>query len=132
MGRTIAIALALASPGMLASEPTLTFPKTAVAYTSVRSYVCGDRRQVSVAYVGTADGDAFAYLPAEGRPHIFVRVQADSGNRYVSGPYVWATTGAHGSLSRIDDAGAPPLLDDCDAVATFASPRGDRIEIGTR
>lgn len=131
-GRTIVLSLALVSDGALADEPTLTFPRTTVAYSSLRNYICEDRRQVSVAYVGTADGDAFAYLPVEGRPHIFVRVQADSGNTYVSGPYVWATAGTHGSLRRIDDEAAAPLLGDCAVVARPASPTDDRIEIGSR
>ena len=130
--RPIALALLLPSFGLFGDEPTLSFPIAIVASTRVRSYVCDGRKDVSVVYVATADGDVFAYLRAEDRPHIFVRVLADSGDRYVSGPYVWAIGGSTASLTRSDDAGAAPLLGGC-VVAPPPSPalRG-RIAIGAR
>lgn len=117
------VALASSAP-LRAAEPTLSFPSATVASTTLRSYICQEQQQLSVAYVATADGDAFAYLTAEGRPHIFISVASESGTKYVSGPYVWATKGTTGSLSRVDDAGAPPLLADCSMVPTApARPR---------
>jgi membrane-bound inhibitor of C-type lysozyme len=116
--RAIPLALALISLAALGEEPTLTFPKTAVASASVREYACENHATVSVAYVATADGDALAYFVADGRPHIFVRVLGESGSRFVSGPYVWATVGTAATLVRSDDPKAPPLLAGCVVVAT--------------
>lgn len=117
--RVAAVAVALASTAPLrAAEPTLSFPSATVASTTLRSYLCHEQQALSVAYVATADGDAFAYLTAEGRPHIFIRVSSDSGTKYVSGPYVWATRGTTGTLTRVDDTASPPLLSDCSMVPT--------------
>jgi membrane-bound inhibitor of C-type lysozyme len=100
-----------------ANEPTLSFPHAVVANSEIRNYVCNRQETLSVAYVATVDGDAFAYLTAEGRPHIFINVLAASGAKYVSGPYVWWTKGPTGNLSRADDSDAAPLLADCHVVA---------------
>jgi membrane-bound inhibitor of C-type lysozyme len=114
-------ALALISLAASGEEPTLTFPKTVVASTSVREYACEGEARVSVAYVATADGDALAYFVADGRPHIFVRVLAATGSRFVSGPYVWSTSGTTARLARSDDPEAVPLLAGCVIVATPAA-----------
>ena len=115
--RAAPLALALTSLAVLGEEPILTFPKTVVASASVREYACEGDTSVSVAYVATADGDALAYFVADGRPHIFVRVLAESGSRFVSGPYVWVTAGTTASLSRSDDPTAAPLLSGCVVIA---------------
>ncbi|MET0231386.1 MAG: MliC family protein [Rhodanobacteraceae bacterium] len=125
--RATVLALALTSLVVLGEEPTLTFPKTVVASASVREYACENDARVSVAYVATADGDALAYFVADGRPHIFVRVLAASGSRFVSGPYVWATVGTAASLSRSDDPTAAPLLAGCVIVATPGTPAANHV-----
>lgn len=130
IARSIAAALLLPSVCVPGDEPTLSFPTAIVTSTSVRSYTCDGRKDVSVVYVATADGDVFAYLPAEDRPHIFVRVLADSGDRYVSGPYVWSIVGSTASLKRSDNPGAAPLLGGCVVVAAPAPALRDRITIG--
>jgi len=99
-----------------AQAPTLSFPTAIVTDVRLRNYMCSQQRPISVAYVATADGDAFAYLAVEGRPHIFVSVLADLGVKYVTGPYVWWTNGATARLLRTDDPQVP-LLDDCTIVA---------------
>lgn len=118
-----AAALGLAGVRAHAGESTLTFPTTEVASASVRDYACADRLTVRVAYVATADGDALAYFVADGRPHIFVRVLAESGSRFVSGPYVWSMVGTTATLTRTDAPTAAPLLADCAIVATPAAAR---------
>jgi membrane-bound inhibitor of C-type lysozyme len=107
----LASALALAPVGASGDESALTFPTTALAGASVRDYACETAGPLRVAYVATADGDALAYFLADGRPHIFVRVIAERDERYVSGPYVWATAGTRARLTRSDDPAAAPLLD---------------------
>jgi len=122
-----AAAIALASCTLAhAAAPTLSFPQAVVASTSVRNYICREQ-PLSVAYVATADGDALAYLTVEGRPHIFISVLAESGGRYVSGPYVWQIKGTSASLRRVDDAGAAPLLADCTVVASEPAALTQRI-----
>jgi membrane-bound inhibitor of C-type lysozyme len=120
--RTVLPALALVSLALSGEEPTLTFPKTAVASASVREYACEGHARVSVAYVATADGDALAYFVADGRPHIFVRVLAESGSRFVSGPYVWEAAGTTATLTRLDDPKAAPLLSNCAVDAMPGAP----------
>jgi membrane-bound inhibitor of C-type lysozyme len=126
-GRACLAALALASPAATGDEPTLTFPKTAVASAIVRDYACEGGAGASVAYVATADGDALAYFVADGRPHIFVRVLADSGSRFVSGPYVWSTDGTAARLTRADDPNAAPLLSGCVVARTPTAATSDRV-----
>jgi membrane-bound inhibitor of C-type lysozyme len=123
-------ALSIALGGVAhAGESTLSFPRTPVANTEVRNYDCHAEQNLSVAYVATVDGDAFAYLAAEGRPHIFISVLAPVGTRYVSGPYVWSINGPNGTLTRVDDANAPPLLADCIVVAV--PPAAPMQRLGT-
>jgi membrane-bound inhibitor of C-type lysozyme len=130
--RALLPALALAALAAHGDEPTLTFPKTTVASASVREYACEHHEAVSVAYVATADGDALAYFIADGRPHIFVRVLAESGSRFVSGPYVWSTLGTSATLTRSDDPSAAPLLSGCVIVATPGAPAPNRVGTDAR
>ncbi len=129
--RAIPLTLALISLAVLGEGATLTFPKTVIASASVREYACENDATVSVAYVATADGDALAYFIADGRPHIFVRVLAESGSRFVSGPYVWVTVGTTASLARSDDPKAVPLLSGCAIVATPGAPAPGHVGAGS-
>jgi membrane-bound inhibitor of C-type lysozyme len=110
--RVIAGACAALCVAGHADSPALSFSNTTVTGTRVRNYRCLGERTVSVAYIATADGDAFAYLPAEGRPHVFVSVLVDAGVTYVSGPYAWKTDGTTATLSRIDEPDST-LLAEC-------------------
>jgi membrane-bound inhibitor of C-type lysozyme len=96
-----------------AQNELVSFPGSDVANSLARDYRCKDGKQVSVLYINTTHGDSLAYLPVDGKRHIFVAVMSGSGVRYASGPYIWWNKGKQGNLTRDGDNNAPPLLADC-------------------
>ena len=91
----------------------VTFPLSVATSKDVH-YVCKDHKDVTVSYVNATNGDAFAYLPVDGTPHVFVGVTSGSGARYASGRYIWWNKGETGTLS-LDGSPSAPLLADCSA-----------------
>jgi membrane-bound inhibitor of C-type lysozyme len=106
-------AVVLLTPALvLAQTETVSFQGSIVVNKQVRSYSCRDSKQVSVLYINTAN-DSFAYLPVDGKRHVFVTVLSASGAKYASGPYVWWTKGRQANLTRDGVNGMPPLLAEC-------------------
>ena len=103
----------LALPGSAFAAGAVTFALSVATSKDVH-YVCKGNKDVMVSYVNATNGDAFAYLPVDGTPHVFVAVTSGSGARYASGRYIWWNKGDTGTLS-IDGSRSSPLLADCTA-----------------
>jgi len=103
----------LTLPGSAFAAGAVTFPLSVATSKDVH-YVCKGNKDVMVSYVNATNGDAFAYLPVDGSPHVFVAVTSGSGARYASGRYIWWNKGDTGTLS-IDGSRSSPLLADCTA-----------------
>ncbi len=72
-------------------------------FSFTQTYACDDGSELSVAYVNTAAGDAFAVLLADGHLHIAEIATSGSGALYVTQPeegYSWHVKGAEGLLER--------------------------------
>ena len=102
-----------ALPGAAAAADAVTFPLSVASSKDVH-YVCKDNKDLTVSYVNATNGDAFAYLAADGKQHVFVAVTSGSGARYASGRYIWWNKGNTGTLS-VDGEKSAPLLADCTA-----------------
>jgi membrane-bound inhibitor of C-type lysozyme len=103
----------LTLPGSAFAAGAVSFPLSVATSKDVH-YVCKGNKDVMVSYVNATNGDAFAYLPVDGAPHVFVAVTSGSGARYASGRYIWWNKGDTGTLS-IDGSRSSPLLADCTA-----------------
>jgi membrane-bound inhibitor of C-type lysozyme len=93
----------------------VTFPMAVKSSEDVH-YTCKDNKAITVSYVNATNGDAFAYVPVDGAPHVFVGVTSGSGVRYANGRYIWWNKGNTGRLIVDGDESAPPLLADCVAA----------------
>ncbi len=74
---------------------------TAENLTSTQDYTCNDGAPLSVAYINTPAGDAFAVLLIDGRMHIAEIAVSASGARYVTAPedgYTWHEKRGEGLL----------------------------------
>jgi len=107
---TLCFLLALPAGSALAAG-AVTFPLSVASSKDVR-YACKDDKNVTVSYVNATNGDAFAYLPVDGTPHVFVAVTSGSGARYASGRYIWWNKGETATLT-LDGSRSAPLLADC-------------------
>jgi membrane-bound inhibitor of C-type lysozyme len=108
----LVLSLLIPASALAQNEP-VSFPGSNVANSLARDYRCKDGKQVSVLYINTTHGDSLAYLPVDGKRHIFVAVMSGSGVRYASGQYIWWNKGKQGNLTRDGDNSAPPLLANC-------------------
>lgn len=80
------------------------------------SYQCSDGEQREVQYVNLG-ANSLAILEVEGQRRVFVNVISASGARYVSGPYVWWTTGEGSTFgNEMADEGTEPVT--CDEAAS--------------
>jgi len=113
MSSLVCSAVLLLPAGSAFAAGAVTFPLSVATSKDVR-YVCKDNKDITVSYVNATNGDAFAYLPVDGAPHVFVGVTSGSGARYASGRYIWWNKGDTGTLS-LDGSRAAPLLADCNA-----------------
>jgi membrane-bound inhibitor of C-type lysozyme len=113
MSSLVCSALLLLPAGSAFAAGAVTFPLSVATSKDVH-YVCKDNKDITVSYVNATNGDAFAYLPVDGAPHVFVGVTSGSGARYASGRYIWWNKGDTGTLS-LDGSRAAPLLADCNA-----------------
>jgi membrane-bound inhibitor of C-type lysozyme len=106
------VLLALNAGPTFADSGAVAFPLSVASSKDVH-YVCKDKKDITVSYVNATNGDAFAYLPVDGKPHVFVGVTSGSGARYASGRYIWWNKGDTGALSVDGGRSAAPLLADC-------------------
>ena len=113
MSSLVCSALLLLPAGSAFAAGAVTFPLSVATSKDVH-YVCKVNKDITVSYVNATNGDAFAYLPVDGAPHVFVGVTSGSGARYASGRYIWWNKGDTGTLS-LDGSRAAPLLADCNA-----------------
>jgi membrane-bound inhibitor of C-type lysozyme len=113
MSSLVCSAVLLLPAGSAFAAGAVTFPLSVATSKDVH-YVCKDNKDITVSYVNATNGDAFAYLPVDGAPHVFVGVTSGSGARYASGRYIWWNKGDTGTLS-LDGSRAAPLLADCNA-----------------
>lgn len=107
LGLLLCILFALSSNQVLAQKnkkgegflnpPAKTVSTLKAQNTTVASYNCGENVTLRVQYFTMAETDA-ALVPVQGKERLFVRELAASGERYVSGPYVWWAKGDEASL----------------------------------
>ena len=69
-------------------------------------YTCENGTSLSVHYLDSGV-NSLAIVPIEDESHIFVAVIADSGVRYVSGPYTWWIKAKTAMLENVMDDGQP-------------------------
>lgn len=111
MPSLVCLALLMPPADAALAADAVTFPLSVASSKDVH-YLCKDNKEVTVSYVNATNGDAFAYLAVDGKPHVFVGVTSGSGARYASGRYIWWNKGDTGTLS-VDGTRSAPLLADC-------------------
>ena len=73
MSSLVCSAVLLLPAGSAFAAGAVTFPLSVATSKDVH-YVCKDNKDITVSYVNATNGDAFAYLPVDGAPHVFVGV----------------------------------------------------------
>jgi membrane-bound inhibitor of C-type lysozyme len=99
---SISLVLALASSPLFAasqtkssdflSKPVKKITKLRVSNARIASYTCKEAPTVRVQYFSVGETPA-VMIPIQEKNVLFVRTLAASGERYVSGPYVWWNKG---------------------------------------
>jgi membrane-bound inhibitor of C-type lysozyme len=99
---TLSVVLALASSPLFAASHTkssdfLTKPVKKITHlhvsnAQVAAYTCKEAPTVRVQYFSVGETPA-VMVPIDGKNVLFVKTLSASGERYVSGPYVWWNKG---------------------------------------